>query len=297
MTAVFMPLAALGEVIRYQGRGAAESIAPALGASAISTAIGVMDLSMLQNMRGIMQVISPTQSPEKILQAAAQLTGGVMASYIPYYPILRDVEMSVNAITGNPNSRIHKDGILTYFLGSVPFASKFGFPDLDFLGGNISPRLTNKLPIIRRYFRVGVSTEGYDGVENPSEQATHDKLMSLFGRFQKVINWDAGTLHDLAVQEYMMGVAMGRPSDVSPYELRVLSRDLTDFEKYEWVRRAGPLVQAELSRYIPRLDASKDSAEFQYIIDKTNVNKIKRAILRQILEERDQLNIMNSAMP
>jgi len=297
MTAVFMPLAALGEVIRYQGRGAAESIAPALGASAISTAIGVMDLSMLQNMRGIMQVISPTQSPEKVLQAAAQLTGGVMASYIPYYPILRDVEMSVNAITGNPNSRIHKDGILTYFLGSVPFASKFGFPDLDFLGGNISPRLTNKLPIIRRYFRVGVSTEGYDGVENPSEQATHDKLMSLFGRFQKVINWDAGTLHDLAVQEYMMGVAMGRPSDISPYELRVLSRDLTDFEKYEWVRRAGPLVQAELSRYIPRLDASKDSAEFQYIIDKTNVNKIKRAILRQILEERDQLNIMNSAMP
>ena len=297
MTGVFMPLAALGEVIRYQGRGAAESIAPALGASAISTAIGVMDLSMLQNMRGIMQVISPTQSPEKILQATAQLTGGVMASYIPYYPILRDVEMSVYAITGNPNSRIHKDGILTYFLGSVPFASQFGFPDLDFLGGNISPRLTNKLPIIRRYFRVGVSTEGYDGVENPSEQATHDKLMSLFGRFQKVINWDAGTLHDIAVQEYMMGVAMGKPSDISPYELRALSRDLTDFEKYEWVRRAGPLVQAELSRYIPRLDASKDSAEFQYIIDKTNVNKIKRAILRQILEERDQLNIMNSAMP
>lgn len=297
MTAIFMPLAALGEVIRYQGRGAAESIAPALGSAAISTSIGVMDLAMLQNMRGIMQVLSPTQSPEGIMQAATQLTGGVAASYLPYYPVLRDVEMSVNAITGNPNSRLHKDGILSYFLGSVPFASRFGDPDLDFLGGNISPRLTNKLPIIRRYFRVGVSTEGYDGVENPSEQATHDKLMSLFGRFQKVINWDAGTLHDMAVEEYMMGVAMGRPSDISPYELRVLSRDLTTDEKYEWLKEAGPLVQAELTRYIPRLDACKDAAEFQYVIDKSNVSKIKRAILRKVLEERNQLNIMNSDIP
>lgn len=297
MTGILMPLAVASETVRYSGRGAAESTATSLAATAISTSLGVMDLSMLQNMRGLMQVINPTNSPQGILQAAAQLSGGVFASYIPYYPILRDVEMTVNAVSGNPNSKLHKDGILSYFLSSIPFVSRFGDPDLDFLGGNVQPKMTNNLPIIRRYFRIGVSIEGYDDVENPSEQAIHDKLISLFARNKKVINWDAGTLHDMAMEEYLIGVAMGKPSDISPYQLMELKRDLTDNEKYEWVKRAGPLIQAELAPYIPRLDVCRDSAEFQYIIDRTNVNKIKRMVLRQILEEQNQLNIMNSDLP
>jgi hypothetical protein len=148
------------------------------------------------------------------------------------------------------------------------------------------------MPLVRRFVSTGVSTDAYDTSDTPTDQAIHDKLMTIFAKHGRVITWNAGDLKAIAQQELMIQAARGIPIDKSPYEILALSRDLTFDEKYDWVKIAGPAIQAELEKYIPAFEAAKDNAEFDYILSKTNVNAIKRAALQYVLRKEGLEKVM-----
>jgi hypothetical protein len=266
-----------------------------MATAGLATTIGFLDLTALQGMRGIMRLISPAPGAgaDSLLKEFGSTLSGIAAGFvIPYYPTFRDVESLFDGITGTPKSRIRKDGFFSSLASSFPIVAKFGEPDLDHLGGQVSSQLVNNMPLVRRFVSTGVSTDAYDTSDTPTDQAVHDKLMTIFAKHGRVITWNAGDLKAIAQQELMIQAARGMPIDKSPYEILALSRDLTFDEKYDWVKTAGPAIQAELEKFIPAFEQAQDNAEFDYILSKTKVNAIKRAALQYVLRKEGLEKVM-----
>lgn len=288
LTGVLMPVGYFAEALRYDDKSTAEAFTTSMASAALGTAIGFVDLTALQGMRSIMRLISPAPNAgaDDLLQSFGTAMSGILAGvFVPYYPTIRDMESIYDGLTGTPKSRLPKDGFMSSLASSFPVVAKFGQPDLDHLGGRVSSRLVNNLPVVKRFFSAGVDTSAYDNTDNPTDQAVHDKLITLFAKHGRIITWNAGELKEMAMLELAIQASQGIPIDKSPYELLALSRDLTWEEKYDWVQQAGPLIQIELERYIPAMENAKDNAEFDYILSKTKVNDIKRAVLKKVVLE------------
>jgi hypothetical protein len=295
LTGVLMPTAIFAEEIRYGDKSSVQAIGTSLATAGLATSIGLLDLTALQGMRGIMRLISPAPGAgaDSLLKEFGSTLGGIAAGFvIPYYPTFRDAESLFDGITGTPRSRMRKDGFFSSLASSFPIVAKFGEPDLDHLGGRISSQIVNNMPLVRRFVSTGVSTDAYDTSDAPTDQAVHDKLITIFAKHGRVITWNAGDLKAIAQQELMVQAARGIPIDKSPYEILALSRDLTFEEKYDWVKTAGPAIQAELEKYIPAFEQAQDNAEFDYILSKTKVNAIKRAALQYVLRKEGLEKVM-----
>lgn len=294
-TGILLPSAIMAESLRYDDKSTAESVALSLGSAGLATTIGFVDLTALQGMRSILRLISPAPNAgaDSLISDFATAMSGISAGFVvPYYPTIRDLESLYDGITGTPRSRARKDGFMNQLMSSFPVVAKFGKSDLDHLGGQISSQLLNNLPLARRFVSPGLDTAAYDNNPDPTEQATHDKLITLFAQHGRVITWNAGDLKEMALLELTVQASRGIPIDKSPYELLALNRELTNDEKYDWIEAAGPLIQAELAQYIPALEAAQDNAEFDYILSKTKVNKIKRAVLQEILRKEGLEKVM-----
>jgi hypothetical protein len=297
-TGVLLPLGAMGEAIRYDDKPLAESWATSAATSGLVITTGIVELTALQGLRNIMSLIAPTTSSANILNDFATTAGSIAAGMIvPYYPTIRDLDGIYSGLMNQPKNRLYKDNFLSYFLSSFPVVARFGDPDLDHLGGQISTQLLNNVPLVKRFVSYGLSTKEYDSSDTPSDQAIHDKLMVLFAKNGRVITWNAGDLKELAQMELMMDAAKGIPIDKSVYQILALKGELTSDEKYEWIKTAGPLIQKELAAYIPALEGAKDSAEFDYILNKTNVNRIKRAVLQMVLSQTNIQKMNSLEMP
>jgi hypothetical protein len=288
-TGFLLPLAVMAESARYDDRSTAEAVAMSAATAGLSVGIGFVDLTALQGLRNILSLIAPSSTSGNLLNDFATAAGGIAAGVtVPYYPTVRDIEGLYEGVLGKPKTRLYKDNMFSYFASSFPVVARFGDPDLDHLGGQISTQLLNSVPLVKRFVSYGLSTEAYDHSDNPSDQAVHDKLMNLFAKHGRVITWNAGDLKEAAQRELMVQAAQGIPIDKSPYQIIALRRDLTSDEKYEWIKEAGPLVQKALTPFIPALEAAKDSAEFDFILNKTGINTIKRVVLNNILESERQ---------
>ena len=295
LTGVLMPTAIFAEEIRYGDKSSVEAIGTSLATAGLATTIGLLDLTALQGMRGIMRLISPAPGAgaDSLLKEFGSTLSGIAAGFVvPYYPTFRDAESLFDGITGTPKSRMRKDGFLSSLASSFPIVAKFGEPDLDHLGGQVSSQIVNNMPLVRRFVSTGVSTDAYDTSDDPTSQAVHDKLITIFAKHGRVITWNAGDLKEIAQRELIIQAARGIPIDKSPYEILALSRDLTFDEKYDWVKTAGPAIQAELEKYIPAFEQAQDNAEFDYILSKTKVNAIKRAALQYVLRKEGLEKVM-----
>lgn len=297
-TGFLMPIAAMAEAVRYEKRSFAEAVPTILATGGITVGLGVVDMGLLSGSRSLLQLISPSATAQDTVRNFSTFLGQLVASYVPYYPKLRDYDALYDGITGQPRAKLYKDGFASYFLSNFPIVSRFGNPDLDFLGGQISTDMVNTIPLVKRFFRLALSGDEYDRTDNPTDQQVHDKLMTLFAKHGRRITWDAGTLNDIAQMEMAYQASRGVPIDKSIYQILALTRDLTDDEKYEWIRIAGPIIQQNLKPLIPRLQEAQDAAEFDYILDKeSNVAKIKREVLRAILIEKFSQGIMEGQLP
>jgi len=297
-TGFLMPVAATGEAVRYEKRSFAEAAPSILATAGLTTGLGIIDMAVLTGARNLLQLVSPSSTAQDTIRNFATLTGQLAASYVPFYPKLRDYDALYDGLMGQPRAKLYKDGFASYFLSSFPIVSRFGDQDLDFLGGQVSTDVINTVPLVKRFFKLGVSGSEYDRAAIPTDQQIHDKLISLFAKHGRRINWDAGSLNDIAQIEMAQQAAQGIPVDKSVYEILALTRDLTEDEKYEWVKLAGPLIQADLSRLIPNLEAAEDAAEFDFILDKmSNVSAIKRNVLRAILIRKFSEGIMRDELP
>jgi hypothetical protein len=69
-----------------------------------------------------------------------------------------------------------------------------------------------------------------------------------------------------------------------------LKRELSTDEKYEWMMRAGPIIQEQLSQLIPQLE-QMSPGQFREVT-RSIVNPIKKAILYQVLAEKNQEGIL-----
>ena len=295
LTGVLLPTATFSEAVRYGDKSSVDAIGLSLATASLATTIGFVDLTALQGMRGIMRLISPAPGAgaDSLLKEFGSTLSGIAAGFvIPYYPTFRDVESLFDGLTGTPRSRIRKDGFFSSLASSFPIVAKFGEPDLDHLGGQVSSQIVNNMPLVRRFVSTGVSTDAYDTSDDPTSQAVHDKLITIFAKHGRVITWNAGDLKTIAQQELLIQAARGMPIDKSPYEILALSRDLTFDEKYDWVKTAGPAIQAELEKFIPAFEQAQDNAEFDYILSKTKVNAIKRAALQYVLRKEGLEKVM-----
>ena len=295
LTGVLLPTATFSEAVRYGDKSSVDAIGLSLATAGLATTIGFVDLTALQGMRGIMRLISPAPGAgaDSLLKEFGSTLSGIAAGFvIPYYPTFRDAESLFDGITGTPRSRMRKDGFFSSLASSFPIVAKFGEPDLDHLGGQVSSQIVNNMPLVRRFVSTGVSTDAYDTSDDPTSQAVHDKLITIFAKHGRVITWNAGDLKETAQRELIIQAARGIPIDKSPYEILALSRDLTFDEKYDWVKTAGPAIQAELEKYIPAFEQAQDNAEFDYILSKTKVNAIKRAALQYVLRKEGLEKVM-----
>jgi hypothetical protein len=171
---------------------------------------------------------------------------------------------------------------------SVPFASKVGRPDLNFLGDNVKAQVENSIPFLRRVTTVGVDSMAYDNGDRGA-QAIHDKLISLFAANRTSLDWGAGPLKDFAIMELSeQKRASGEP--ISPDDFYQLKRELSDDERYEWMQRAGKEIQNVLGQMIPQLE-QMGRIEFVTLVPQIT-NPIKKVVLYQVLLEKNQEGIL-----
>jgi len=283
--------ASIAEAIRYEKRATAETVVASLATGGALAMYGVLDMAALSGIRQIMSLTSPgpgTRDAKGILSNLAKTAGNVVGGLIPGYATLRDVEQILNVITNSPTARPYKQNLLATFFQSVPFASKVGQPDLNFLGDTVKTEMANAAPFLRRLTTTGVDSNRYDTGDR-SQQAIHDKLISLFASNRTSIDWEAGPLKDFAMQELVQQAAANGES-LTYDDFFELRRELTPEEKYEWLKRAGPAIQQQLTPLIPTLE-NADRATFITIV-RSIANPTKRAILYQLLAEKNQENIL-----
>ena len=283
--------AVIAETVRYEKRSKAEAVLLSGLTGAALAMYGVMDIAALSGIRQIMTLTSPgvgQRDAKGILTSLTKLTGNVAAGLIPGYATLRDVEQLFNGIVGAPSARPYQENLLSTFAQSIPFASKVGRPDLDFLGGNNKTQLANTVPFLRRLVTSGVDSEAYDA-GNRSPQAVHDKLISLFAANRSSLDWSAGPLKDFAMME-LMDQKQKNGEPVSVDDFYQLKRELSTDEQYEWLQRAGPVIQEQLGALIPQLE-KMSRVEFMTVVPQI-VNPIKRTLLYQLLLEKNQEGIL-----
>ena len=283
--------AAIAETVRYEKRSKAEAVLLSGLTGAALAMYGVMDIAALSGIRQIMTLTSPgvgQRDAKGILTNLTKTAGNVAAGLIPGYATLRDVEQLFNGIVGAPSARPYQENLLSTFAQSIPFASKVGRPDLDFLGGNNKTQLANTVPFLRRLVTSGVDSEAYDA-GNRSPQAVHDKLISLFAANRSSLDWSAGPLKDFAMME-LMDQKQKNGEPVSVDDFYQLKRELSTDEQYEWLQRAGPVIQEQLGALIPQLE-KMSRVEFMTVVPQI-VNPIKRALLYQLLLEKNQEGIL-----
>jgi hypothetical protein len=223
-----------------------------------------------------------------IMTNLSKTVGNIAGGLIPGYATLRDIEQLFDGIMGAPSGRPYQENLLSTFAQSVPFASKVGKRDLDFLGGNNKTQLANTVPFLRRLTTSGVDSKAYDNGDR-TPQAVHDKLISLFAANRASLDWSAGPLKDFAMMD-LMKEKQARGEPVSVDDFYQLKRELSSTEKYEWLQRAGPIVQQQLGSIIPDLE-KMSRVEFVTIVPQI-VNPIKKAILFQILSEKNQQDVL-----
>ena len=283
--------AAINETVRYDKRSKAESIILGGLTGAALAMYGVMDIAALSGIRQIMSLTSPgvgQRDAKGIITNLTKTVGNVAGGLIPGYASLRDIEQLFDGITGAPSGRPYQENLISTFAQSIPFASKVGKKDLDFLGGNNKTQLANTVPFVRRLVTAGVDSKSYDE-GNRTPQAIHDKLISLFAANRSALDWGAGPLKDFAMMELIKNKeANGEP--VSVDDFYQLKRELSTDEQYEWLQRAGPVIQEQLGALIPQLE-KMSRVEFMTVIPQI-VNPIKRATLYQLLLEKNQQDIL-----
>ena len=283
--------AAINETVRYDKRSKAESIILGGLTGAALAMYGVMDIAALSGIRQIMSLTSPgvgQRDAKGIITNLTKTVGNVVGGLIPGYASFRDIEQLFDGIMGAPSGRPYQENLLSTFAQSIPFASKVGKKDLDFLGGNNKTQLANTVPFIRRLITAGVDSKDYDG-GNRSPQAVHDKLISIFAANRTALDWGAGPLKDFAMTELMKDKqSKGEPISIDDFYR--LKRELTTEEQYEWLGRAGPIIQEQLASIIPDLE-KMSRVEFVTIVPQI-VNPIKKAILYQVLLEKNQEGIL-----
>lgn len=287
---------AITEAVRYEKRAKAETFAASLIAGPALAMYGIMDMAALSGIRQLLSLTSPgvgKRDPSGILSDIVKVAGNVAGGLIPGYATLRDVEQIFNSMTNSPTTRPYKQNLLATFFQSVPFASKVGEPDLNFLGDTVKTDLANAAPFIRRLTTTGVDSNKYDTGDR-SQQAIHDKLLSLFASNRTSLDWEAGPLKDFAMQELVQQAAANGES-LTYDDFFELRRELTPEEKYEWLKRAGPAIQQQLAPLIPTLE-NADRATFITIV-RAVANPTKRATLYQILAEKNQENILLKGKP
>jgi hypothetical protein len=283
--------AAIAETVRYEKRSKAESIILGGLTGAALAMYGVMDIAALSGIRQIMSLTSPgvgQRDAKGIITNLTKTVGNVAGGLVPGYATLRDVEQLFNGIMGAPSARPYQENLLSTFAQSIPFASKVGRPDLDFLGGNNKTQLANTVPFLRRLVTSGVDSAAYDGGDR-SPQAVHDKLISLFAANRSSLDWGAGPLKDFAMME-LMDQKQKNGEPVSVDDFYQLKRELSTDEQYEWIQRAGPVIQEQLGALIPQLE-KMSRVEFMTVVPQI-VNPIKRALLYQLLLEKNQEGIL-----
>jgi hypothetical protein len=282
---------AMVEAIRYDKRSTAESVILGGLTGGALAMYGILDMAALSGIRQIMSLTSPgvgQRDAKGIMTNLVKTVGNVAGGLIPGYATLRDVEQLFNGIVGSPTARPYQEGLLSTFMQSVPFASKVGRPDLNFLGYNVKAQVENSLPFLRRVTTVGVDSQAYDNGER-SEQAIHDKLISLFAANRTSLDWGAGPLKDFAMMELSeQKRANGEPISVDDFYQ--LKRELSDDERYEWAQRAGKEIRTVLGQMIPQLE-QMSRVEFVTLVPQV-ANPIKKAILYQVLLEKNQEGIL-----
>jgi len=282
---------AITESIRYEKRSVAESILLGGGTGALLAMYGVLDMAALSGIRQIMSLTSPgvgQRDAMGIMTNLSKTLGNVAGGLIPGYATLRDFEQVFNGIYGSPSARPYQQNLLSTFAQSVPFASKVGRPDLNFLGGNTKTQLTNTIPFWRRLTTTGVDSKAYDDGDR-TPQAIHDKLISMFASKRSSLDWDAGPLKDFAMLE-MIQDAQAKGEQLTADDFYNLKRELSTDEKYEWMMRSGPIIQEQLAQFIPQLEAMSPG-QFREVT-RSIVNPIKKAILYQVLSEKNQEGIL-----
>ena len=279
------------EAVRYQKRSQAEALVNSVASGGLVAAYAVMDMACLSGIRGILQLTSTgpaTKDSKAVINNLAKLSGNIVASLVPGYAILRDVEKVWDAVSGRPSNRPYLDSFLAAFYSGIPFAAKIGKPDLDFLGGTTQTQWGNALPIIRRMTTAGVQTKDYDSGKR-TEQAVHDKLVALFAANRVALDWTTSLPRDLSTLELVQEKqARGEAMELS--DLFETSRLLTPDEKYEWVQTAGPEIQRALAQMIPQLE-KMDRTMFTLTVKET-ANPIKRALLYKVLLSRKNAPIL-----
>lgn len=282
---------AMVEAIRYDKRSTAESVILGGLTGGALAMYGILDMAALSGIRQIMSLTSPgvgQRDAKGIMTNLVKTVGNVVGGLIPGYATLRDVEQLFNGIVGSPTARPYQEGLLSTFMQSVPFASKVGRPDLNFLGDNVKAQVENSLPFLRRVTTVGVDSQAYDNGDR-SEQAIHDKLISLFATNRTSLDWGAGPLKDFAMMELSeQKRANGEPISIDDFYQ--LKRELSDDERYEWTQRAGKEIRTVLGQMIPQLE-QMSRVEFVTLVPQVT-NPIKKVVLYQVLLEKNQEGIL-----
>jgi len=289
--AVLTLIASYVESVRYSKRSKVEAALEGTLAAGMVTTLAMLDVGFLSGLRSIMALTSPgpqRTDPKMIIDKTVKLAGNITASFIPGYATARDIEQAYNGLTGSPSARPYQENLLSVFMSSIPFASKIGRPDLDFLGGNIRTQMSNTVPFLRRLTTVGVDGMAYNNGER-SQQAIHDKLISLFAANRYALDWDPGPLKNYAMMDLIKDAAANGVT-LTPDDFFQISRELTNDEKYEWMQRAGPVIENFLAPFIPQLEKMSRP---QFITFMQQVNKtIKNPILQNVLLEKNQEGIL-----
>jgi hypothetical protein len=291
LAGMLIPLGAAVEAIRYEKRSKQEAIIPTIAAASWMTIYAMLDYSFLSGIRGLIQLAAPSNGATSSigqLENIIKFTGNVASTLIPGYAILRDVEKMVEGIYGLPTGRLYQDSFMSVFLASVPFASKVGEPSLDFLGGTTRAKFWNSVPFVRRIMTTGADTSEYaQGIR--TEDAIHDKLISLFAKNQTCLDWEAGPLKVFAAAE------LATKPTVGISEILTLKRELTENEKYAWMKRAYPYIIESLGGNIETLE-SLSPEEFKYVVGQLARPFMKLA-LYEVLGEENQDGIINELSP
>jgi hypothetical protein len=111
----------------------------------------------------------------------------------------------------------------------------------------------------------------------------------MFASKRSSLDWDAGPLKDFAMTE-MIQDAQAKGEQLTQDDFYNLKRELSTDEKYEWMMRAGPVIQEQLAELIPQLEAMSPG-QFREVT-RSIVNPIKKAILYQVLLEKNQESIL-----
>jgi hypothetical protein len=291
LAGMFIPLGAFTEAIRYEKRSKQEALVPTIAAASWMTIYAMLDYSFLSGIRGLIQLAAPSNGATTStgqLENIIKFTGNIASTLVPGYAILRDVEKMVEGIYGLPTGRLYQDSYLSVFLASVPFASKVGEPALDFLGGTTRAKFWNSVPFVRRIMTTGADTSEYaQGVR--TEDAIHDKLISLFAKNQTALDWEAGPLKVFAAAE------LATKPTVGISEILTLKRELTETEKYAWLKRSYPYIIESLGGNIEALE-SLEPEEFKYVVGQLARPFMKLA-LYEVLGEEKQDGIINELSP